>query len=811
MRSDPALFPELARPVLALAEKIARDRAPIANYLLTEARDALDAFEKEAHRRGAAQAAVAPARYALLVILDTRARANRAMPVKAWSAGAMAALFRGRDTNLAGLLKIRDQGRNAGEEYADLNAFLDQCVEAIQQTRTHKPETKRSSGGRWFLTGVAVATCAAIGWGSWVEWSYRAKLLAVFPALESALANGQSGQISRFLSDLDRFEAAVQSVEAQANDSPLGLVHRISFVDPGREARNRYNAFVDALLPEYIADAVGVSLASEGSSIALYDTLRAWAILTGKAEWNPHFLVGWLQSRETLIPGLAMLAHHALALGGPSLALSAQDAELTAQALVFAAEAPENERAFLELVRSAKTANVANWVPAFAIPHIEIVLLRRTGLGLDIAIPGIFTAAGWDFAQSSGAAEAVKTTRDEAARLFATVPPEGQDTVALVLDVLQRETVLHWREFLSDIRVRPFDDQPTSVLISGTLGSASSPLTALLQAVWQQVGGNDRTRSFPNQLKIATEFGTTIQFVEQGKMADVSHLFASLNVALATLDANEEIGVQRLMNVQSRANSISTLRQAPPIVVQIVEDVLAQTSLSNEDLLKNQVNLLWQSQIFPICGPAMQSGYPFGDGPDMQPSEFVELIGPGGTLDRFFNLQLARLVDGSQDPWRWKPEARFSGFTPQSAEFFQRVAALRLAFFADDGSPDATLTMTALAERGSATVAIGGVSVPVVTSGTPESLSWPGPEPDRGIQITIETPAGAQTESAAGPWGLLHVLDGLRLRERDNGQRFLIDLHFADARLFVEMAFDSQENPVSGRSMLRGLTCPQSL
>ncbi len=810
-RSDPDLFPNLARPVLALAESIARDPAPNANKYLTFARDAIEAFEKEALRKGASPASIAPAVYGLLVILDTSARANKSMPLKAWSAGAMSALFRGRDTNLAGLRKLCEQAIAAGPAYGDLLVFLDQCVATAETRRAYRAPVQKSSTSSFVIAAFAAVFLAAVLWAAWVEWRYASALLAEMPDVDAMIAESPARDLTQMIAKLDKVATKAADVTARAAQSPLGLIHLLGFLDPASQADKSYRKLVNALLPETIADAIGISLASEGSGLALYDTLRSLAILTGKSDWNPYFLQGWLVANDHLVPGLAQLSLHVSHLEGPNPDLPLQDAELVDQALVFAAETPEATRAYLELVRSQATATLPAWQPEVAIPRINAVLVRRSEIPITTPIEGIFTAEGWTFAQTSGAALAVHATRRESALLFGKQLAQDRDASEHVLDVLQDTTIAQWQEMLGDIRVRPFSDQPSAVLISGTLGAKSSPLTAVLREAWLQTGGADTSRSFANQVKITEAFGAITKFLDDGKMKEVSHLFAALNVALSTLDADENVGVQRLMDVQARAKSISTLRQAPPLVVQIVEDVLAQTSISNEEVLKNKVNLLWQSQVVPQCVTALVSDYPFATGPDIDLTEFADLFGPGGSLTRFFKVQLSPLIDQSGDKWRWKPEARFSGFSPNSAEFFQRIDAVRQAYFGDAQSASANLTLTALAERGTASVTLGGASAPVVTSGTPAVLQWPGPQPESGIAIGFETGTGQLTQRESGPWGLLHIVEGLRLRQRDNGQRYLIDLRFGDARLFVEMAFDRPENPLSARELLRGLTCPASL
>ena len=82
-------------------------------------------------------------------------------------------------------------------------------------------------------------------------------------------------------------------------------------------------------------------------------------------------------------------------------------------------------------------------------------------------------------------------------------------------------------------------------------------------------------------------------------------------MALAALDADAEVGRRRLMDVQARAASIATLSQAPRLVVQIIEDVLAQTARSHEGLLKPRAALVWQRDLGPACRAAIAGRYPF--------------------------------------------------------------------------------------------------------------------------------------------------------------------------------------------------------
>jgi type VI protein secretion system component VasK len=181
----------------------------------------------------------------------------------------------------------------------------------------------------------------------------------------------------------------------------------------------------------------------------------------------------------------------------------------------------------------------------------------------------------------------VQTARAEAARLFDTPSASANDAPDQVMDLLQRETLLRWKSFLADVQVRPFSDPEQAVLISGRLSAPDSPLAKLLPEVWAQVGGLDRNRPHALQLRIASDFAALIQYSEDGRMGEIAGLFASLNVALGAMDRDEPRGLQRLMSAKARGATLAALRTAPPMVVQIVEDVLVQTSAAQADPLSN--------------------------------------------------------------------------------------------------------------------------------------------------------------------------------------------------------------------------------
>ena len=720
-------------------------------------------------------------------------------------------LFDGRDMSLATLRDFIRKAADAGPDFDGVRGFLDHCVTLAEDDRTR---FERRQGSGWAgITAVLVLAFGLLvaGWAGYVEWRFHRDLTVLFDAEALETGLDRTGVLPDLPQRLDRLAGAMQRVDGAAAKAPIRLFAGIFRFDAAAHARRVYQTALQSHLPTALERAIDTSLASEGEALPLYDTLRAWSVLSGEAGWSPAYLAGWLGDRAGLLPDSQGLVPHIANLLPPSAPLPQPDPELLAQARTFAPDASEGERAYLELIRSDAAAAVPVWIADRAVPGLSQVLQRRSGTAMSVPIAGIYTAAGWNMARDIGAGVAVQTTRAEAARLFPKPPATQNDAPDLVMDLLQTQTLARWKAYLADLRVRPFSDPASAVRVSGTLSVKNSPLEALLREVWLQAGGLDRERKHEQQIRVATEFAAMIQYVEQGQMADVSALFAALNVALGAMDIDEEAGLQRLMSVQDRAASVSALRQAPLVVVQIVEDVLAQTSAAHADMLTNPVTKAWQAEVLPLCRQTVEGHFPFAEGSDASLAAVARLLGPGGAMDSFFRNRAAQFIDTTASPWRWKPDARFAGLTPETAEVFQKAQAITAGFFGPTGQAATELTLSALAERGKAFVALGGQGGPVETAVEPLKLAWPGAQPAQGIEVSFTTPEGEARISQPGEWGLFRMLSGLRLRERDGGKRFLIDLRSGGARLFVEIGFASSDNPLARWQLLKGFVCPTTL
>ncbi len=812
-RAQPSGLDRAAGPVLQMIDDLDLHGGRGAARLLDQAQALLDRFEADALRAGVARPAIKPARYAMAVVLDHRARTLPRIELGSWSVLARRQLFDGRDMSLARIREFQRKAAAQGGDYDDLARFLEALLGRVEIARdAHRRQA--AGGWGWKVAGFALALVLGLaGYGVFLEYRYHQRINADFQAeiLNIGLDRPRSG--ADLVRRLDEMRAAVGRVAGAAAQAPFKRLVRLPVLDSETRARAAYADAVRAQLPPAIASGIETTIATQGDGLVLYDALRAWAVLTGQDAWTPGYLAGWLQDNGARL-GLAGLDAHVVPLTGPDPAITPGDTELRDQARAFAAEVPEADRAWLELLRADPMRALPAWNPVERVPGLSVVLLRRSGLALDTPLPGLFTRDGWTYARDYGVGVAVQKARAVAPVVLGRAPPVQNATPDLLMDRLLDQTIATWQGWLADLRVQPFAERDKAIIVSGALARPDNPLTLLFREVWLQMGGQDRQRSHDQQIRLAREFGPTIQYVEQGRMAEISALFASLNVALGAVDMDRGRGTERLMSIGDRARSITALQAAPRIIVQIAEDVLAQSGAAQQGFADggNRLTRQWQNQVFPACQQIVRGRYPFTDGgPDTTLPELAGLLGPQGTLGQFLTNNALPLLDTEASPWRWKPEARFEGLNPDSAAFFERAAQIAAGLFGPSGAVETPLTLSALAERGQTLFAVGGVAQPVLASGAPVRLSWPGPSPEAGVEVSFREGTASGRLVHPGPWGLLHLMDTLRLRLRDEGARVLLDVRSDTGRVFLEISFAGKLNPVSVRGAMRGFDCPPSL
>ncbi len=807
--SGKQVFEKAAVPVFDLIDRMDDEVRAGEKALLARAKEALYAFTASLEMGDVPQPAIAPARLALAALIDTRARAQSSLKLAAWSVLTQSDLFNGHQMSLTRIREFCQTARDAGPDYAGLAAFLDDVARQVQ-TGGRSLTRQRSNWGLFAVLSFLVFMLSLVGYACLLEYRFHARILDRFEQDVGAITLTPDMARAELANSLTQVSQARDRVARAAQYAPLWRVVRLPRVDSETVAENRYQADVASVGPAVMASVLEDVLATEGDSLKLYDALRAFAVLSGDLQWSPAYLEGWLEDNQNAL-GLPGFSRHAMAFPAPDGTLQASDAQIVDLARVFARETTEADRVWLELLRAPQTRALPSWSPEAHIPGLSDILVRRSGVAMDTALPGLFTQDGWAYARDYGIGVAVQEARRLAPVVLGQIPDPVNQTPDEVQARLHRQTIAVWLDWLADLRVEPFDDPDHAILVSGILAQRENPLTQVLRASWVQMGGRDQSRSFEQKVELGRVFGPVIQWMDEGGMEGLNQLFSTLNVALSTRLRDSDKGAEKLVSVQERARTINVLQTAPRIIVQIAEDVLAQANAATSQSGADPLVLRWQQTIYPTCRSVLDDRFPFGDGADAVPSEVTALMAPNGSLMQFYNAYLAQFLDQSSRPWRWKPEARFAGLDPDSAVFFERAVLLSEALFDAQGQLRLQLEMAALAERGRMVVALGGQGAPVRATGETATLDWPGPDPLMGASISFREGTESAELTAAGYWGLLRLLDRFRLRFRDEGARVLVDIRSSGGRAFVEIVFPGPANPVSARSLMRGFSCPPVL
>jgi type VI secretion system protein ImpL len=252
------------------------------------------------------------------------------------------------------------------------------------------------------------------------------------------------------------------------------------------------------------------------------------------------------------------------------------------------------------------------------------------------------------------------------------------------------------------------------------------------------------------------------------------------------------------------------------------------------ELLVKQTN----DQVGNFCMQAVAGKYPFNRSSltEVSAEDFTMLFSKDGLMDKFFQKNLAPIVDTTTKPWRYKlsttPDAPILG--PNLASF-EQAEIIRQLFFSDIPTPNANSANAA--SQVSAAAATQGHRIawrmdmsiaeldPSITQllvnidgqnqryvhgpVTPMSIAWPGPRGGVSAEITAEPRIRASTStiSARGPWALFHLLDKARLTNSISPNRFTATYELDGRKVVLDISASGLPNPFY-TNILQSFQCP---
>jgi type VI secretion system protein ImpL len=232
----------------------------------------------------------------------------------------------------------------------------------------------------------------------------------------------------------------------------------------------------------------------------------------------------------------------------------------------------------------------------------------------------------------------------------------------------------------------------------------------------------------------------------------------------------------------------------------------------------SELNQKLNNTVTRTCREIVENRYPFDEGSarEVPLQEFARLFGAGGILDRFFNENLASLVDLSGDEWTWRADMRLGRELSATAlRQFQNAAKIREAFFPSGGSlPNINLTVIPLTlsqHASAAELEVNGKKLESVHQiDSPMDFTWPGSslEGTASIKVLPEFPDRSSAIGFRGSWALYRLLNAGRMSR--SGDTLSVRYVLGGREVSYRVRIGSLADPFS-LPALRAFQCPTGL
>ena len=326
----------------------------------------------------------------------------------------------------------------------------------------------------------------------------------------------------------------------------------------------------------------------------------------------------------------------------------------------------------------------------------------------------------------------------------------------------------------------------------------------------------------PPGLKIEQQFKPFHAVLEgEGGKKLIDQLIQSLSeiyLSLSTIASNAQQAPAATANMQQQINNLrgQASRMPEPFKTMIIN----ASNTFEGDVSGSAIAQLRQAlaeQVTRQCIDLTANRFPMlTTGRDVAIGDFSKMFGPNGTLDAFFQKNLASYADTSQREWKWRAASPIgSKLSPESLRQFQRGAEIRQVFFSAGGAaPALQLAITPQSISGAAqqsVLDIGGAQVQFQSGmfPQPQSVQWPGGNPVSKVWVLPDVPGQLGVIDETGPWSLFRLLRKGSALHRADGTS--VTFRFSGGR---EARYDIKASTSQNPFQLPALTefkCPQGL
>ena len=497
------------------------------------------------------------------------------------------------------------------------------------------------------------------------------------------------------------------------------------------------------------------------------------------------------------------------------------------------------------------------------------VFTRKSGASLDARIPALFTRTGFEEIYPALSAQLLVEAGKEnwvLGREDAGIGVrEKIELQAGLREQYEREYREFWSGLLADFEIVPFSDATSGIETLSLISGNPSVLQEFLELVAENTdlaGGSiaetaGQVLDAAETAASATRSSRLSRLLPGGeRVADaaaearrpgdaITEEFERINRVVVTSDGQPgEINQLLLLvgdlrdEIEStgrgigQTNALDTLtsggspaanqirsaarRQPEPLrswLLQIGGGSGAITAGSARSALGEKI----RQDVVTQCQSLISGRYPFvrNSKQDVTIDDFGRVFGYGGILERFFDENLAPLVDRSGSSWRWRDGGDASlRASNRVLQQFQRAARIREAYFPPGSQrPEMSMTMIPVSLDADVTRFVLEVDDNLYEyrhgPAREWNITWPSNTFGKARVMFEEASGGRPIVVEEGPWSLFRLLDGSRLTARSASE---YDLELAaggrTAGLLVRMR--SVRNPLSVREV-EGFVCPSGL
>ena len=497
----------------------------------------------------------------------------------------------------------------------------------------------------------------------------------------------------------------------------------------------------------------------------------------------------------------------------------------------------------------------------------ETVFVRKSGLSLAEGIEALYTKKSYDIILN----EKIEIMTDEVIQESWVYGEnyqhnrsiDKQSLVKAVKSLYRKSYINQYKDLLNDINIVPFTnyDDAANVLHVLSGQSAPSPLQQLLEAIKTEtelgVNAYDDSLAENSKFQQAKDklnrmLGTSDDTLSETRPKSTDPVTAAFNDIHKLITPETDDGAIPLRHVLAQFSELYTFMNkvsvssrdgalAPSMVkdgeikIQNTRQVAkAQPSLFVSPYMSSvadrtgtlalggvlvHINQQWAQEPYELCVNAVRDNYPFvkGSETEITLSDFGQVFGYNGVLDTFFSKNLKQYVDTSKSPWQvHSSHQQLISISSEALSAFENAHYIRKSFF-KDGSKQVSTSFKIQPRqlddglRGFYLNLDGQVISYEFGPLLPDQLTWPGPRPGSGTDITLKQVDGNDiTIYENGDWAWFRLLDKVKLNRSSGASKFNINFRVSGYSALYTLTAGTAYNPYRLGSRIQ-FTCPAAI